>query len=111
MNVLGETVVGKVGTDTPEDQQLTRRTLGLLQRKGRVDGLPGGCDIHLMNRAPKPHTWVWTALFGLFLSAVYLANGREIGSDDTMPTRWLTYALLRGDGPYLDRFRLGWDLP
>ena len=63
-----------------------------------------------MNHAPKPHTWVWTVLLGLILFGVYLANGREIGSDDTEPTRLLTYALMRGDGPYLDRFRAGFEL-
>jgi hypothetical protein len=39
---------------------------------------------------------------GLFL--VYSANGREIGAGDTRPARLLPIALLRGDGPFLDRF-------
>lgn len=47
--------------------------------------------------------------------AVYLANGREIPSGDTLPTKYLTYALLRGDGFYLDRYQhellKDWRLP
>jgi hypothetical protein len=64
-----------------------------------------------MNHAAKPHTWVWTVLLGLILFGVYLANGREVGSDDVEPTRLLTYALMRGDGPYLDRFQAGLEFP
>jgi hypothetical protein len=36
---------------------------------------------------------------------VYKANGREIGGGDTLPARMLPIAILRGDGPFLDRFR------
>jgi hypothetical protein len=57
---------------------------------------------------PAPWTWrttgmvlVWSA--GLFV--VYLANGREIISGDTIATKYLTYALIRGDGLFLDRYR------
>ena len=34
---------------------------------------------------------VWTTLLGLTLLGAYLANGREIGNEDTEPTRLLTY--------------------
>jgi len=64
-----------------------------------------------MKDIPKPHTWVWTVLLGLILFGVYLANGRDIGSDDAEPTRLLTYALMRGEGPYLDRYRVGLEIP
>jgi hypothetical protein len=37
--------------------------------------------------------------------AIYLANGREIWSGDSVPAKYLTCALLRGDGFYLDRYR------
>lgn len=43
-------------------------------------------------------------LLGALLLAVYLANGREIGSYDTIPTTLLPLSILRGEGPYLDRF-------
>ena len=44
-------------------------------------------------------------LLAVGLFAVYLANGREIGSGDTAPAKYLTMALIRGDGVYLDRYR------
>jgi hypothetical protein len=44
---------------------------------------------------------LWSA--GLF--AVYLANGRELWSGDSVPAKYLTGALVRGDGFYLDRYR------
>jgi hypothetical protein len=56
---------------------------------------------------PAPSTWRTTALAlasSVCLFAIYLANGREIGSGDTVPAKYLTLALLRGDGFYLDRY-------
>jgi hypothetical protein len=57
---------------------------------------------------PAPSTWrtkamaiVWSA--GLY--AIYLANGREVWSGDSVPAKYLTCALIRGDGFYLDRYR------
>ncbi len=57
---------------------------------------------------PAPWTWrttvlalVWSA--GVF--AIYLANGREIWSGDSVPAKYLACALVRGDGFYLDRYR------
>ncbi|HEX8200075.1 MAG TPA: hypothetical protein VF590_06280, partial [Isosphaeraceae bacterium] len=41
---------------------------------------------------------------GLILFLAYMANDREIPTYDTEPTALVTYGLLRGDGPYLDRF-------
>ena len=71
----------------------------------------GGCDDGRMSHASKPRTWIWTVLPGLIVFCVYLANGRDVGSEDTEPARLLTYTLLRGDGPYLDRFRVGFEVP
>ena len=58
--------------------------------------------------SPAPWTWrttgmalIWSA--GVF--AIYLANGREIWSGDSVPAKYLTCALVRGDGFYLDRYR------
>src|SRR5690349_5769288 len=42
---------------------------------------------------------LWLALFLLFTS-----NGRPIGAGDVVPATLLPVALLRGDGPVLDRF-------
>ena len=44
---------------------------------------------------------LWSA--GVF--AIYLANGREIWSGDSVPAKYLTCAVVRGDGFYLDRYR------
>jgi hypothetical protein len=38
------------------------------------------------------------------LALIYLANDQEIGCGDTLPARLLPVAILRGDGPFLDRF-------
>jgi hypothetical protein len=58
--------------------------------------------------SPAPWTWRTTVLAlawsaGVF--AIYLANGREIWSGDSVPAKYLTCALVRGDGFYLDRYR------
>src|SRR5262245_56488174 len=58
-----------------------------------------------MKPSASPRSWVVTIVVGFVLFGVFMANGREIACDDTEPTRLLTYALIRGDGPYLDRFR------
>ena len=44
---------------------------------------------------------VWSAL----VFAIYLANGREIWSGDSVPAKYLSCAIVRGDGFYLDRYR------
>jgi hypothetical protein len=49
--------------------------------------------------------WLGSVALGLVLFLVYIANNRELASYDTEPTTLLTYCLLKGDGPYLDRFR------
>lgn|GEM_PF-973042 len=60
--------------------------------------------------APAPSPWTWrTAALALLWSVgvftAYIANGREIGSGDTAPAKYLTFALVRGDGFYLDRYQ------
>jgi hypothetical protein len=60
--------------------------------------------------APTPTPWTWrTAGLALVWSVcvftAYLANGREIIAGDTIPAKYLTFALVRGDGFYLDRYR------
>lgn len=47
----------------------------------------------------------WTpVVLGVGLFVVYTANGRPIGAGDVVPATLLPVALLRGDGPVLDRF-------
>ena len=58
--------------------------------------------------APAPWTWRTSALALLWSVCVftaYMANGREIFSGDTVPAKYLTFALVRGEGFYLDRYR------
>lgn len=47
-----------------------------------------------------------SAAFGLWLALflLYTANGRSIGGGDVVPATLLPVALLRGDGPFLDRY-------
>ena len=58
-----------------------------------------------MERLPHER-WPWLTpvlvAFGLFVA--FLANGRMSGAGDTVPATYLTVALVRGDGPVLDRF-------
>lgn len=50
------------------------------------------------------HAWVRSVLLGIALAAIYLANGREIGSYDTIPTALTALNLIQGEGIHLDRF-------
>jgi len=68
--------------------------------------LPDGIDT--ARDASGPARWrtpsfalVWSAV----IFAIYLANGREIWSGDSVPAKYLTCALVHGDGFYLDRYR------
>src|SRR3954465_14505600 len=66
-----------------------------------MDTTPGKTD-----SAPPPPARGWAAstLLGLALVAVYLSNGREIGSYDTIPASLLPLTILRGEGLHLDRY-------
>jgi hypothetical protein len=47
----------------------------------------------------------WTSLIlAPCLMIIYVANARELGTDDTLPTTLLSLCLTRGDGFSLDRF-------
>ena len=46
-----------------------------------------------------------SVVLGIAVALVYLANGREIGAFDTIPTTLLPLSIMRGDGLRLDRFR------
>lgn len=64
---------------------------------------------------PPARPWARRArpwLFGLLILAAYLANRRGVvATDDTFPNQLLPYAILQGDGPFLDRFRWCWSGP
>ncbi len=47
-------------------------------------------------------------MLGVALFAIYCMNGREIGSGDTQPSLVIPFAVLRGDGFTLDRYRGLW---
>ena len=63
--------------------------------------------VHAGNDPPPWGTigWKSSLLLGVVLTLIYLANGREIGCGDTLPAKLLPIAIIRGDGPYLDRFQ------
>ena len=67
--------------------------------------VPGHADQNSIPRKPKLGGWQGSLVIGLGALLVYLANGREIGAFDTIPTTLLPLAILRGDGFHLDRFR------
>ncbi len=66
-------------------------------------------DIHVETPAlPAPWTWrttVMALVWSACVFAIYLANGREIWSGDSVPAKYLTCAIVRGDGFFLDRYR------
>jgi hypothetical protein len=56
---------------------------------------------------PRSRSWrmLGTRLaLGLGLFGLYMANGRDIGSGDVVPATYTSVALVRGDGPWVDRF-------
>ncbi|MGZ3301804.1 MAG: hypothetical protein ACXWO3_13200, partial [Isosphaeraceae bacterium] len=55
---------------------------------------------------PQRRNWISALVLGLGLTAVYAANGRNLGNYDTAPTTMMLLTLARGEGVYLDRFRL-----
>ncbi len=66
--------------------------------------IPDEANVGNPPRSPGGGWWV-SLLLGIVLLGVYLANGREIGQYDTEPTTLSALALIRGDGPFLDRFQ------
>ncbi len=44
------------------------------------------------------------AVLGLVVLGIYLSNGRAVGGGDVVPATVMSVALVRGDGPFLDRF-------
>ncbi len=61
-----------------------------------------------ISSSPAPWAWRTTAMAFVWCAgvyAIYLANGREVGSGDSVPAKYLSCALIRGDGFYLDRYQ------
>ncbi len=53
--------------------------------------------------SPYRHLWAPSFLFLAFF-VIFSANARKIGNADTLPAMVLPVAILRGDGPFLDRW-------
>ena len=51
-------------------------------------------------------TGIRAMLLGLGLVALYASNTRNMGTYDTAPTKLMMLTIARGEGVYLDRFRL-----
>ena len=57
------------------------------------------------SRAPsRGQGWRISVILGPCLFLVYVANARELGTDDTLATTLLPLSLARGEGFSLDRF-------
>jgi hypothetical protein len=48
---------------------------------------------------------MWALVWSAGLFTIYLANGREIWSGDSVPAKYLACAMLRGEGVHLDRYQ------
>ena len=54
--------------------------------------------------APHPRRNLTPWVLGLACFLTYSANLREVGGGDTVPATLIPLAIVRGDGPFLDRF-------
>ncbi len=54
---------------------------------------------------PRGGGWGWSFVLGIALAFIYVLNRTDpMGPEDTIPAELMPLAILRGDGPYLDRF-------
>ena len=58
-----------------------------------------------MNWDRLTRSWWTSALLGCLAFGVYVANGHDIGTDDTLPACLIPHTLARGEGVRLDYFR------
>jgi hypothetical protein len=56
---------------------------------------------------PRSTGWLGSLLLGLALAFVYMINGRDLGTDDTISASVLPLFILHGDGIYFDNSYLG----
>ena len=84
-----------------------RLTMAVLFYAASRDSLPSLAEGGPRRVEKRP----WMASLLLFLSvvAVYLANGRTIGSGDTLPARYLPFSILRAHDADLDEFPVLYD--
>lgn len=79
--------------------------MGSAADKAKVPDASGSASAEDSSFNPPREDWVRLSILGVVLFLVYSANGRPIGALDTMPTTFLPVAIIRGDGPFLDRFQ------
>lgn len=60
-----------------------------------------------LRATPWGSGWLGSLCLGIALVFVYMINGRELGTYDTISASLLPLHILRGDGIYLDSRRLG----
>ena len=71
----------------------------MTSKQDQTGGLPA------ISPAAKPGGWGVSLLLGLALTGIYLANRADsLGTTDTAPAELIPTAIVRGDGPYIDRF-------
>jgi len=67
----------------------------------------------ISSQATRPSrlvSWATSIVLGGVVFAVYMANNRELGTNDTAPTIATAVCLHRGEGLYIDRFLACWGL-
>jgi hypothetical protein len=84
-----------------------------------ADSAIDGHQLALMNKVSRDNAskqpglqatrsgWLGSLFLGLALFLVYMSNGRELGTYDTISASLLPLRILRGDGIYIDLKRLG----
>ena len=60
-----------------------------------------------LQATPRGSGWLGSLFLGLALVFVYMINGRELGTYDTISASLLPLCILRGDGIYFDIKLLG----
>src|SRR5262245_43130185 len=60
-----------------------------------------------LRATPWGSSWLGSLSLGLALAFIYVVNGRDLGTFDTLSSALLPLSILRGDGIYLDNGRLG----
>jgi hypothetical protein len=74
-----------------------------------MNRIPGGIASaqNGLKATPWASGWLCSLALGITLVFVYMINGRDLGTYDTISTSLLPLCILRGDGIYLDNKLLG----